>query len=176
VKFRKYGPFFFIVILVFVLQFFVMTLWKDHSFVAIHDNLDLFIAHNQMMKDHGIFFSKEAAAPMLGGISRNLLGSEFYLFHLLFYFFPPYPAYVIGYFLKILFGFGGSLLLAKEYYGKDYVKYGFILYPVAAAFSMIPVFPAYGIAFTSLPLCLVVLIRIAKRPNCLWYGLLFLYP
>lgn len=176
VKFRKYDPLFFIVILVFVLQFFVMTLWKDHSFVAIHDNLDLFIAHNKMMKDQAIFFSKEAVAPMLGGISRNLLGSEFYLFHLLFYFFPPYPAYVIGYFLKIFLGFGGSLLLAKEYYGKDYVKYGFILYPVAAAFSMIPVFPAYGICFTSIPLLLYLLLKIKKEGRPVYYLWLFCYP
>lgn len=161
---------------VFLMQLAVMTLWGERSFVAIHDNLDLFVAHNTMIKKAGIFFSQDALAPMLGGVSRDLLGSEFSLYNLLYFCLPPYAAYVIAYLLKIVIGFTGSLLLAKEVYGQDYRKYRTWLWLIAAAYGCIPVFPAYGIAFTSLPLCLVLLIRIAKRPNFLWYGLLFLYP
>ena len=34
-----------------LLQVMVFTLWGDHSFIAIHDNLDLFVAHNKIMKN-----------------------------------------------------------------------------------------------------------------------------
>lgn len=173
---RKWNPCLTIVILSFLAQLLVMTLWRDHSFVSIHDNLDLFIAHNKMMKDQGIFFAKDGIAPMLGGISRNLLGSEFFLFNFLFYIFPPYTAYVSGYFLKIAIGFLGVQLLAKEYYREKYEEYRSLLWLIGAGFGMIPVFPAYGICFTSLPLLACLLLKIVKTENKIWYLGLFVYP
>lgn len=162
--------------LLFLAQTAMMTLWGDRSFVAIHDNLDLFVAHNGMIKEAGIFFKQDALAPMLGGVSRDLLGSEFALYNLLFFCFPSYTAYVISYLLKLLIGFGGSLLLAREVFGERYEKYKDAVWIVGAAYGCIPVFPAYGIAFASLPLCLFLLIRIVKKPRPLWYGILFFYP
>ncbi len=163
-------------LLLFLAQTAMMTLWGDRSFVAIHDNLDLFVAHNAMLKEAGIFFKQDALAPMLGGVSRDLLGSEFNLYNLLFFFFSPYTAYVISYLLKLLIGFGGSLILAKEVFGVNYEKYRSSVWLVGAAYASIPVFPAYGIAFASLPVCLFLLIKIVKTPGPLWYGLLFCYP
>ncbi|MGN0305368.1 MAG: DUF6044 family protein [Lachnospiraceae bacterium] len=160
----------------FLLQFFVMTAWGEHSFVAIHDNLDLFVAHNTMMKKGGIFFARGVDAPMLGGVSRDVLGSEFSLYNLLYIFLPPYAAYCMAYLLKIGIGFGSSILLAREIYGKDYGEYKELVWLVAAGFAMIPVFPAYGMAFTSLPLLVVLLKRIYEKPRGGWYILLFLYP
>ena len=84
-----------------LLQVLVFTLWGEHSFIAIHDNLDLFVAHNKIMKNQEIFFGEAQEAMMLGGVSRNLLGSEFFLYNILYVFFKPYTAYVIGYFLKL---------------------------------------------------------------------------
>lgn len=164
------------VAVLFLLQLIVMTAWGEHSFVAIHDNLDLFVAHNTMVKKAGLFFAQGALAPMLGGVSRDTLGSEFALYNLLYFFFSPYTAYVAGYLLKILIGFGGSLLLAREYLQEDYSRLRSLVWLVAAGFSMIPVFPAYGIAFTSIPLAVVLLKRIEERPGILWYLLLFCYP
>ena len=67
-----------------LLQVMVFTLWGEHSFIAIHDNLDLFVAHNKIMKNQGIFFGKAKEALLLGGVSRNLLGSEFSLYNILY--------------------------------------------------------------------------------------------
>ncbi len=164
------------VIFLFLLQLLVMTAWGEHSFVAIHDNLDLFVAHNTMMKKAGIFFSQDTNAPMLAGVSRDVLGSEFSLYNLLYVFLPSYGAYAAAYLLKMLIGFGGSILLAKEIYGKDYEEYRGLVWLVAAGFAMIPVFPAYGISFTSIPLLVVLLKRIYESPRLLWYTLLFIYP
>ena len=159
-----------------LLQVMVFTLWGEHSFIAIHDNLDLFVAHNKIMKNQGIFFGEAQEALLLGGVSRNLLGSEFTLYNILYVLFQPYTAYVIGYFLKLLIGFSSFILLSKEIYGEEYSKYRNLNYLVAAGFCMIPVFPTYGIAFVSVPLVVYLLLIIYREPKVLWYGLLFLYP
>lgn len=159
-----------------VLQVIMFTLWGDHSFIAIHDNLDLFVAHNKIMKNQDIFFGSGHEAKILGGVSRNLLGSEFSLYNILYYLFAPYTAYVFGYFLKILIGFGSFVLLAKEVYKEDFFKYKSLVYLVAAAFGVVPVFPEYGIAFVSVPLVVYLLIKIHKEQKVMFYPLLFLYP
>ena len=159
-----------------LLQVLMFTLWGEHSFIAIHDNLDLFVAHNKIMKNQGIFFGEAKQALMLGGISRNLLGSEFTLYNLLYVLFKPYTAYVVGYFLKLGIGFGSFLLLSKEIYGDKYAKYRQLNYLAAAAFCVIPVFPTYGIAFVSVPLVVYLLLKIYRQPKVVWYILLFLYP
>lgn len=159
-----------------LLQLAMFTLWGEHSFVAIHDNLDLFVAHNTIMKNQGIFFGSGQEALLLGGISRNLLGSEFSLYNILYYLFSPYTAYVIGYFLKLGIGFFSFVLLAKEIYQERFAQYKCMVFLVAAAFCMVPVFPAYGIAFVSVPLLVFLLLKIYKEPKAKWYLLLFLYP
>ena len=159
-----------------LLQVLMFTLWGAHSFIAIHDNLDLFVAHNKIMKNQGIFFGKAEEALLLGGVSRNLLGSEFSLYNILYYVFQPYTAYVIGYFLKLVIGFVSFVLLSKEIYGEEYAKYRNLNYLAAAGFCIIPVFPAYGLAFVSVPLVVYLLIKIYRDPKAIWYVLLFLYP
>ena len=158
------------------MQITVFTLWGEHSFIAVHDNLDLFVAHNKIMKNQGIFFGNGQEARLLGGVSRNLLGSEFSLYNILYFLLPPYAAYVVGYFLKLLIGFGGFLILAREIYGKQFETYKSLLFLVAAAFCVIPVFPAYGIAFVSIPLLVYLLLKIVREAKGRWYVWLFLYP
>lgn len=168
--------FFLIVLCIAVAQISMMVLWKDHSFIAIHDNLDLFIAHNKMMKNEGAFFGKNVTLGMLGGIERDLLGSEFYLYNLLYFLFQPYTAYVLGYFLKIGIGFFSFLLLLKEVYGQEYNHYRELAWLVALSYGLIPVFPTYGIAFTSIPLLAFFLKRIVEQGKWYWYLGVFFYP
>ena len=157
-------------------QLLIMILWKDHSFVAIHDNLDLFVAHNKMLKNEAAFFAGNIQLGMLGGIERDLLGSEFSLYNILYFLFSPYTAYTLGYLLKIIICFLGTLLLAREVYGEEYSKYQELIWILGMAYGMIPVFPAYGIAFTSLPLLLFLLKKIGDSGKWYWYPVLFCYP
>ncbi len=172
----KANWYFLLLAVIFLLQLAMFTLWGEHSFIAVHDNLDLFVAHNTLMKKQGIFFGSGKEALMLGGISRNLLGSEFSLYNILYYLFSPYTAYVTGYFLKLGIGFASFVLLAKEVYGESFRRYKSLAFLVAAAFCMVPVFPAYGIAFVSVPYLVFLLIKIGKERKVIWYVLLFLYP
>lgn len=159
-----------------LMQVLMFTLWGEHSFIAIHDNLDLFVAHNKIMKNQDIFLGSGQEALLLGGVSRNLLGSEFSIYNILYYLFAPYTAYVIGYFLKIFIGFSSFVLLAKEIYKEKFSEYKSLVCLVAAAFAVIPVFPAYGIAFVSVPLVIYLLLKIHKEQKVIFYPLLFLYP
>ena len=96
--------------------------------------------------------------------------------HLLFYLLPNFSAYMLGYALKIGIGIFSFCLLANDVYGEEYAKYRPIALIIGTAYGMIPVFPAYGIAFTSVPVIVFVLRRIYSNPNKWLYLGVFLYP
>lgn len=164
----------------FALQALVFLIFRENSYLQIHDNLDLFMAHYQMMKINGGFFAHNVNMPMLHGINRDLLGSEFSLYNILYVIFPNLWAYLIGYGLKIAIGTFGFILLAKDIYRDRYEQYRPIVVVVAACYGMIPVFPTYGIAFTSVPIIIWLLKRLyatkeLKKRIVLYVGV-FCYP
>lgn len=158
------------------LQATVFLIFRENSYIQVHDNLDLFAAQLQIMKNTDTFFAKDAILPMLGGISRDTFGSEFSLYNILFFLLPNFWAYLTGYALKIAIGICGFCLLAKDVYKERYGDYRPLIMVLAAAFGMIPVFPAYGIAFTSVPIIVFFLRRVYYEPNKWWYLGVFLYP
>lgn len=164
----------------FALQAVVFLIFRENSYLQIHDNLDLFMAHYQMMKINGGFFAHNVTMPMLHGINRDLLGSEFLLYNILYVIFPNIWAYLIGYGLKIAIGTFGFILLAKDVYKQKYEDYKALIWVIAAAFGMIPVFPTYGIAFTSVPIIIWLLRKLYyteefKKRVLLYIGV-FCYP
>ena len=169
-----------LVAFLFGLQVLVILIFRENSYIQIHDNLDLFMAHYQMIKLNHAFFAHNVTMPMLHGVDRDLLGSEFLLYNLLYIIFPNIIAYFIGYLLKIAIGFCGFILLAKEVYKERYESLRPIIIVLAAAYGMIPVFPTYGIAFTSVPIIVWLLIRLyrtedIKKRLILYLGV-FCYP
>ena len=154
----------------------VFLIFREGSYIQVHDNLDLFASQLQMLKNTDTFFAHDVMLPMLGGISRNNFGSEFSLYNILFYILPNFWAYMVGYALKIAIGIFSFCLLAKDIYGEKYEKYRPLVVIVATAYGLIPVFPAYGIAFTSVPLIVFLLRRIYIKPEKWLYLGVFLYP
>ena len=159
-----------------LLQAAVFLILGEDCFLQVHDNLDLFVAHLQIMKNTDSFFAHDMTLPMLGGISRDTFGSEFSLYNILYYLLPNFWAYITGYALKIGIGIFSFCLLAKDIYGEKYQQYRPLILVIAAAFGMIPVFPAYGIAFTSVPLVVYLLRRIYRKPEKWLFLGVFLYP
>ena len=49
----------------------VFLFFGESSYIAIHDNLDLFVAQLQMLKNTGTFFSHGVDVPFLGGVTRE---------------------------------------------------------------------------------------------------------
>lgn len=161
---------------IFLLSAIVFFGAGESSIISVHDNLDLFIAQFQMLKNTNSFFAHGVDVPFLGGISRDNLPSEFSLYTLLYFLMPSYQAYVTGYLLKIVIGLGSSLLLARDFCGNGYEKYRPLAWMMGLAYGILNVFPAFGIPFASIPLIVYLVRRIYKDPSLKWYAAIFFYP
>ncbi len=150
--------------------------YGERSYIAVHDNMDLFLAQFQMMKNTGSFLKHGVEVPFLGGISRDNLPSELSLYTILYMLFPTYTAYVLGILGKILLGMFSFRLLAGELYPDKCVSYRPVIYMTGFAYGIIWFFPAFGFAFASIPLCVYLLVRIYRRPGKWLYFGLFVYP
>lgn len=157
-------------------QALTFLIYGEESYLTVQDNLDLFVAHFQVMNHWDGWFARDAVMPMLGGISRDCLSSEWNLYNMLFILLPPFAAYMAGYFLKILIGMGSFVLLAKDIYGERFAKYREIAWVMGLCYGILPLFPAYGIAFASIPLAVLILRKIYRREGKRWYAALFAYP
>ena len=151
-----------------ILQALVFLIYRGNSYLQIHDNLDLFMAHYEMLKRSGLWFAHSVDAPILHGVSRGLFGSEFLLYNILYIILPGVWAYLAGYALKIAIGMCSFILLARDVYPDRYEDCKPIIVICGAAFGLIPVFPTYGIAFTSVPLIIFLLRKVydGTIPSC----------
>lgn len=154
----------------------VFLIFRENSYIQVHDNLDLFVAHYQMMRLNGGFFAHNATMPMLHGINRDLLGSELLLYNIMYILLPGIWAYFAGYALKIAIGMVSFQLLAKDILAERYEDRKAIVMLVSLAYGLIPVFPAYGIAFTSIPLIVWLVRKVYAGGSKWWYLAIFLYP
>lgn len=154
----------------------VFGIFGKGSIISVHDNLDLFVAQFQMLKNTGAFWKHGVEVPFLGGISRDVLPSEFSLYSLLYMILPSYYAYVAGYLLKIVIGTFSMVLLAKDLFKDQYGESKPVIFLAGFAYGILNVFPAFGIPFASVPLVVYLLRKIYRSPSAGWYLLLFLYP
>lgn len=154
----------------------VFCIFGESSIISVHDNLDLFMAQFQMLKNTDSFFSHGIEVPFLGGISRDNLPSEFSLYTVLFMILPSYFAYVAGYLIKILIAIASAILLAKDFCQSRYEAYRPLVYMTGLAYGMLNVFPAFGIPFASIPLVVYLVRKIYRTPSWIWYVALFFYP
>lgn len=147
----------------------------EGCYIAVHDNLDLFVPHLRMMKLSGSFFTHGDILPILGGITRDNFGSEFSVYNLLYLILPAYYAYIAGYFLSIAIAMFSVFLLAKDIL-QDFPKYKPIVLLFGLIYGILPVFPAYCIAFASIPLAVYLLRRLYRKIDVATLLVLFLYP
>lgn len=154
----------------------VFFCFGEKSYIAVHDNMDLFLAQFQMLKNTDSFWKHGVDVPFLGGISRDNLPSELSLYSVLYMIFPTYTAYVIGLLLKIVIAMVSFRFLARELYPEKYLTYRPLIYMTGFVYGSIHFFPAFGFAFASMPLAAFLLIKIYRKPSKWLYLALFLYP
>ena len=130
----------------------VYICFGEGSYIEVHDNLDLFVAQMQMMKNTNSFFGEAVEIPFLGGISRDNLPSELSLYTLLYVLLPSFAAYVAGYLLKVVISVGSIWLLAGDWYGESFSEYKPLAVLFGFTYGILNLFPAFGIPFASLPL------------------------
>lgn len=174
-KIKKYW-YFVLIGLFFISVAIVYACIGEDSYIAIHDNLDLFVAQFQMLKNTDSFFAHNVDVPFLGGVSRDNLPSELSLYSVLYMIFPSFAAYIIGYLLKVAIAIVSVLLLAKEWYGEKFQEYQCFAALMGFAYGILNMFPAFGIPFASIPLALYLLLRIYRKPSIGLYIGLFCYP
>lgn len=176
-KKKIFGNWYWIIIgLFFIGTAGVYVICGESSYIAVHDNLDLFVAQFQMLKNTGSFFSHGAEVPFLGGVTRDNLPSEFSLYTVLYMVMPSFAAYVTGYLLKVIIAVAGVWLLAGDWYGEKRKDYRPLAAMAGFAYGVLNMFPAFGIPFASVPLALYLLRRIYKKPSAKWFAALFCYP
>ena len=151
----------------------VFFYFGEKSYIAVHDNMDLFLAQFQMLKNTDSFWKHGVDVPFLGGISRDNLPSELSLYSMLYMIFPAYTAYILGLLLKIVIAMVSFRLLAKELYPEKFETYRPLIYMTGFAYGIINFFPAFGFAFASMPLAAYLLIRVYKKPSKWLYVALF---
>lgn len=152
--------------------------YGERSYIGVHDNMDLFLAQFQMLKNTGFFWKHGVDVPFLGGVSRDNLPSEFSLYSLLYMLFPTYTAYILGTLGKMLIGMFSFRLLVKEILADRYLRIRPIVFVTGLCYGALWVFPAFGFAFASIPLCVFILIKIYRGQKAVgwWYLALFAYP
>lgn len=171
--------FFFPVVGFLLLAAAVFLGYGERSYIGVHDNMDLFLAQFQMLKNTDSFWKHGVDVPFLGGVSRDNLPSELSLYSLLFMLFPTYTAYVLGILGKILIGMFSFRLLAGELLGERFEKYRPVVYMTGFVYGICWFFPAFGFAFASIPLCAWLLVKIYRGQGKWGYGgyaALFAYP
>lgn len=166
---------------IFISLFLIVTavyilIKQDNIYLQIHDYLDSNIAWIKMLKDNGIFWSKDAAVPFLGGIDRNYLYSELKAYMWLFMVFPVFPAIIIGWYVKVLMAITGFIFLCRSIDQKYQVHYRNLIIWCGFLYGIAPTYPPVAFAFASLPFLLGILIRYYKNPQWKYLVLLFCYP
>lgn len=149
---------------------------ESHSYIGVHDNLDIHITDYKLLKDNNAFFAQEKTIPLLGGIDRNFLLSEFYAYSWLYMILPNFAAYITGYFLKIFIALFSGVLLAKDILGDRYDRYKWAVVLFSFIYGLLPLYPAFSFSFASLPLLVFIIRRLKTGGKKIYYLLAFLYP
>jgi hypothetical protein len=160
-----------VIIALYILPFLIL---KENSPVLIHDNFDEFyfsIIHNGEM-----FGPLNATIPqIMNDIPRNCFKSELNIIILLFYFFPPFTAYVLNLTIMHLIAFFGMYLLLTRHFVKSNDSI-FIAIGVALAFALIPFWPEGGLSVVGMPFALYAFLNIRNNDYNItdWFILIFI--
>jgi len=176
-QFLKKNWYWAIVISILFMEFLVFAIsGESHTYIGIHDNLDIHITDYELLRSNHAFFSHNAAIPLLGGINRDFLLSEWYLYSLLYAVLPTYTAYLCGYFLKIILALVSGILLGHEILKSNYHKNAWIIVLGSFTYGLLPLYPAFSFSFSSIPLLIYLCRRLKYSGKKRYYLFLFLYP
>lgn len=134
----------------------------ENTYLQIHDFLDSHPAWMKMMKDNGIFFNADIKLPMLHGLPRDYMYSNFKAYTWLIMIFPTFYAIVMGWLLKILISITGFLWLANICIKSNH-KDKNIAVMCGFMYGIAPTFPPCDFEFASLPMILALLISICRK-------------
>jgi len=164
----------FIIALAFLLPRLILG---TDSYITIHDNLDSSLPLLKLLVKHGLLFSDNANVDMvMGGISRNLLGSYFNFKLLLFYLFDPFKAYIINDIIVHLVAFIGFYLLLEKHILSE-KNDNLIIFGVSLCFAFLPFYSTYGLSIAGMPLLVYALLNLRKSTGSISdYLIILIFP
>ncbi len=153
----------------------------ENSIIKISDNLDSEILYRLLPKESGTLFSisNDAIVPqIMNGLKRNCLNvSAFKFSTLLFYFFPPFYAYLIDFIIVKSIAFIGMYLLLLKYIFSKNENKKIIASLLAISFTLLYAYTIYGIAILGLPLLIFYILNILNGKKGFFnYFFIVFYP
>ncbi len=135
--------------------------------VVFHDHLDANFAWAVVLAREGQIFASatDIVAPILGGLERQFLGSQWELYYWIFHLLPPFSALVASEALTRTIAFAGAYQLMRwDILGrsddKSDAKFTFMIAAGAGAFALLPFWLPGGTTVAGLPLFLWAVFRL----------------
>ena len=161
----------------FILPFLI---YRENSFIEIHDNLDQILPWINYARNNNSFFEHlfnlKSAHPFLNDISNVYVPSYLQIYTILIYVFGPFYGYLLNYILKIIAGYFSTKLFLSKCIFKNKTFYSAIKL-ISIAYAVLPFFPELSIGAATIPLFAYFIISIMKNPKSRSLYLFFiLYP
>lgn len=170
--------------LLFILYFAPYVILGEQSYITIHDNLDSLVTYYKVLTDSGCLTGSMNSIifQFANGLPRNCLPSEFDIISLLYYFLPPYSAYLINWIIISIAGFVGMYLFLKNHILTKYnlsnpINNEFICVGVSLCFALLPYYPLFGLSIAGQPLLFYSFLNIRENKfTILGFLIILLFP
>lgn len=149
-------------VLVIVVNFLPYFILKEGSVFVIHDQLDEDILNYVLTARH-LGERLQVLPEMLGGLNASGLQPEAVLFTPLYRIFPIFQAFIIQYAVCFLAAFAGMYFCVREL-----TESNILAFVSAACFSMLPLYPVYGLSIMGIPLIFYAILCLGKKKKVVW--------
>ena len=159
----KIRIFFFLGLLVIILQQIPYFILGTNSFLTIPDNLDFYLPRIKMLIDKHLLMNATGVIPGImdgvprGGLVLNGLNIQSWIFLIL----PTYYAYIANMLLTNLIAYCGMYLLLKRYIINEKDQNS-LLWFVSLSFGLLPFIYVIGISIAGIPFLLYAILNIYK--------------
>ena len=151
----------FISLVIFCFYILPLLLFKDATYIHIHDNLDSVFVYYHYLAKYGHIFTFDTniiLRPIMNGLPIFCLPSSPIIVSL-FYLFGSLAGYILNDIIIHLVGFLGMYLLLRRYFIKE-VKNQHIVIFLALCFALVPFESVYGVSVSGQPLLLYSFLNI----------------
>jgi hypothetical protein len=168
-----------IVAIIFILPYILLG---SNCYIRLHDNLEgEWIWLKILVDSHRTFgiYSWEKIPQLMKGVPRNVLPGAFSLNVILVMWLGMYKAYIVSGLIIRITGFGGMVLLLRDYFVDDHevkeTKY--IIWLCALIFAVLPVYIPFGLSVMGQPLLFWAFLNLQHYKRLvLSYLIIILFP
>ena len=151
----------------------VFVIFKDDTYVLIHDYLDSHVAwHKILINSNNVFGSNFSSVDQVADLKRVSLGNEFDIKFILTYFFDSYWGYAFLQILSRLFAFIGMILFLCRFLNEPRLSSSTMI--ASLLFSLLPFYPGFGLGISGIPF--FAWIVLLSRKDDLRWSLLIIAP